>query len=207
MAGGQKGRNAASLDPPSLMSRLRGRVMTNNALISAMNIAHMTESELAKVCGVDPRTVSRWVVDETRVPRPTIRWRACEALGQEESVLWPDAVRSSIKSGPDREVQTVYPYRSACPRSAWKKLITTATDRLVFAGYTNYFLWLEQPNLGAALRRKVQQGCTVRFLIGDPEGDVTRHREVVEQNSLSVSTRIRVTLSELERLRPDSGVE
>lgn len=167
----------------------------------------MTESELARRCGVDPKTVSRWVADDARVPRPRLRWKASEALGKDESVLWPDAVKSAIKTGPDREVQAVYPYRSACPRSAWRKLITASRERLFFAGYTSYFLWLEHPNLGAALRRKAQAGCQVRFVLGDPSSPVTAHREAVEATSLTLSTRIRVTLSELEGLGKDSGVE
>lgn len=42
---------------------------------------------------------------------------------------------------------TVYPYRSACPKSVWRNLISAAGSEIVFAGYPNYFLWLEHPNL------------------------------------------------------------
>ncbi len=50
---------------------------------------------------------------------------------------------------------------------------------ITLAGYTNYFLWLELPNIRAVLRRKAESGCTVRFLIGDPDSETTRHREQV----------------------------
>ncbi len=181
--------------------------MPNEALRQAMVTARKTERELASVCGVDTKTVSRWVAEDGRVPHPRHRWAACEALGAEESVLWPDAIRSTIKTGPDREVLAVYPYRSACPKSVWRQLITSATTELTFAGYTSYFLWLEHPNLRLVLRRKAESGCQVRFLVGDPGSEVTRRREQVEGVPLTVGTRIRVTLDELDKLRAVPGIE
>ncbi|MFJ6730446.1 DUF5919 domain-containing protein [Streptomyces sp. NPDC091281] len=116
-------------------------------------------------------------------------------------MLWPAAAKKLVKAGPDREVAEVFPYRSACPSSLWRSLITKAERELTFAGYTNYFLWLEQARFGTALRRKAAAGCRVRFLVGDPESDLTRAREQEEDVALTLSTRIRVTLSELEKLQ------
>lgn len=181
--------------------------MPNVALREAMTNARMNEQALARHVGVDVKTVARWVAQDDRLPHPRHRWAACEALGADESVLWPDAIRSAVKTGPDREVAAVYPYRSAVPLSHWRKLITAATRDITFAGYTSYFLWIEQPNLGAALRRKAGQGCKVRFLVGDPGSEVTRQREEAEGTSLTVSTRIAVTLEQLERLRDVDGIE
>ncbi|MFJ1932513.1 MULTISPECIES: DUF5919 domain-containing protein [unclassified Kitasatospora] len=113
----------------------------------------------------------------------------------------------TLRTGPDREVVQVFPYRSAAPSSLWRSLITKAERELTFAGYTNYFLWLEQANLAGALRRKAQGGCRVRFLIGDPDSPVTRAREFEEGVPLTLATRIAVTISELERLRDVSNVE
>ncbi|WP_282202251.1 DUF5919 domain-containing protein [Kitasatospora fiedleri] len=167
----------------------------------------MTEAKLAEVCGVDGKTVNRWIVNPARVPRARHRWAACEALGEEEATLWPTAVRSALRTGPDREVVQVFPYRSAAPASLWRSLITKAQHELVFAGYTNYFLWLEQANLAGALRRKALAGCRVRFLIGDPDSPVTQAREAEEGVPLTLSTRIAVTMSELQRLRDVGNVE
>jgi len=47
----------------------------------------------------------------------------------------------------------------------------------------------------------------VRFLIGDPDSEATTRREAVEDAALRVSTRIRSTLAELEKLRGTDGVE
>jgi hypothetical protein len=169
--------------------------------------AKMTEQALARTVGVDAKTVGRWAARDDRIPHPRHRWAACEALGVDESVIWPDAIRTAVKTGPDREVAAVYPYRSALPASLWRKLITAASKDIIFAGYTSYFLWIEQPNLGAALRRKADAGCRVRFLVGDPDSEVTRERERIEATPLTVSTRIAVTLGELEKLRDVDGIE
>src|SRR5713226_6623609 len=159
---------------------VRGGTVPNAALAQAMADAQMTGPALARAVGVDEKTVERWVSQDGRVPHPRHRWAACAALGVDEEVLWPEMIRAAVKTGPDREIAAVYPYRSACPASLWRKLITNATSEITLAGYTGYFLWIEQPNLGAALRRKAGQGCKIRFLIGDPDSEVTRHREAVE---------------------------
>ncbi|GAA2149943.1 XRE family transcriptional regulator [Kitasatospora kazusensis] len=179
----------------------------NHALRRAMANAKMTETQLAEACGVDPKTIGRWITDPSRIPHARHRWAACEALGEEEAAVWPTAVRSALKTGPDREVIQVFPYRSAAPASLWRSLITKAQHELTFAGYTNYFLWLEQANLAGALRRKAQTGCRIRFLIGDPDSPVTRAREDEENVPLTLSTRIAVTISELARLREVGNIE
>lgn len=129
-----------------------------------------------------------------------------EVLGVSEAMLWPNVVRAAIKTGPDREIVATYPYRSACPSSTWAQLVSEARSELFFAGFTNYFLWLEQPAFHATLRRKAEAGCRVRFLLGDPDGEVTRQREQVEDVALTVSTRIRITLENLSKLLDVEGV-
>lgn len=181
--------------------------MSNHSLRQAMSSARLTERDLALRCEVDVKTVSRWLADEARVPHPRHRWAAAEALGVDESVLWPEAIRNTVKTGPDREIVSVYPYRSACPKSVWRSLITDAKSTITLAGYTNYFLWLEHPNLAKVLKRKAEQGCRIRFLIGDPDSEVTQRREETEAVPLTVSTRIRITLAELDQLKDVQGIE
>ncbi|MFC1413368.1 XRE family transcriptional regulator [Streptacidiphilus sp. N1-12] len=153
------------------------------------------------------KTVERWLADGERVPHARNREDACAALGVDEEVIWPQVVRDKLKTGHDRELVQAYPYRSACPSTVWGKLVADTTADLYFAGYTNYFLWLEQPNFAATLRAKLEAGCRVRFLLGDPEGEVTKQRETIEETALSVSTRIRITLESLRSLGPIEGLE
>jgi hypothetical protein len=181
--------------------------MPNDALRAAMAAAMLTERDLAELCEVDVKTVGRWLAQDDRIPHPRHRYAAAEALGVDQEMLWPDGIRRNIKTGPDREIVAAYPRRSDCPKSVWRSLIAEATREITLAGYTNYFLWLELPNLRNALRRKADSGCRIRFLIGDPDSDTTRRREALEDVPLTVSTRIRITLDELAKLGVAEGVD
>ena len=82
-------------------------------------------------------------------------------------------------------------------------LADVLVDVVTLAGYTSYFLWLELPNLCGVLRRKAKNGCRVRFLLGDPDSEATRHREAVEDVPLTVSTRIRIHARRAGQARRD----
>lgn len=140
--------------------------------------------------GVAPKTVERWPADAELLPHARNRVDACRALKVDEDMIWPKAVQERVKAGHDRELAHAYPYRSACPSTVWGELIAGASTDIFFAGYTNYFVRLEQPAFIETLRRKIASGCRVRFLLGDPDGEVTRQREVIEDVALSVGTRI-----------------
>lgn len=175
--------------------------VANDPLRRALTDATMTDRDLARACGVDLKTVERWIAHEERLPHQRHRWAVCEALGVDEAVIWPDAVRSVVKTGVDREITAAYAHRSAIPKSLWRRLVTTAAHEIALTGYTNYFFWLEHSGFGLTLRRKAEAGCRIRCLMGDPDSDVTRRREEAEGVALTVRTRIQVTLDELSRLR------
>lgn len=167
----------------------------------------VTREELARRVGVDVKTVDRWVDLPARTPHAPRRAAVAEVLGVDPGMLWPRAVRAAIKTGVDRELVSSYAYRNQCPPTVWSSLIDGAEQDVFFAGYTNYFLWQEQPRAAERLRAKAEAGCRIRFLLGDPESEVTRRREEVEDAVLSVSTRIRITLEQLRKLGPLPGLE
>lgn len=172
-----------------------------------MQSASMSPRQLALRVGVSGKTVERWVADAELIPHARNREDVSSVLGVDQDMLWPKAVKNRIKTGGDQEIVRSYPYRSACPSTVWGELTANAADDLFFAGYTNYFLWLDQPHFVATLLGKLDTGCRVRFLLGDPEGEVTRSRERVEEVALSVSTRIRITLEHIEKLGSHQGLE
>jgi transcriptional regulator with XRE-family HTH domain len=175
----------------------------NDALRSALAEARLTPRELAARIGVDEKTAGRWLAG--RVPHPRHRWATADALGVDEAMIWPDIAKTALKTGHDREIVSVYPYRSAIPKSLWRDLISDAQRQLTFAAYTSYFLWLDAvPNLRGILRRKLEAGASVRFLLGDPDSPVTRQREAIERAPLTVSSRIGVTFDQLVRLRAEA---
>ncbi len=169
--------------------------------------AGLTPARLARTVGVASKTVERWLSDPSRVPHQRTREQVADALGVDENVLWPKAVRSAVKTGPDREIVATYPYRNACPTSVWADLIDRADKQLVFAGYTSYFIWQEHPRMVERLRAKAEGGAVVRFLLGDPESPVTARREQEEGVPLTLTTRIRITLDALDRMGRPDGLE
>ena len=165
-----------------------------------------TPRQLAAQCGVSSKTVERWLKDEGWVPHQRNRRDACRVLGVTEDMIWPTA-QNRVKTGTDREIVHAYPYRSAAPSTVWAETADAASEEIVLAGYTNYFFWTQVPQFSALLRRKASAGCRVRFLLGDPEGEVTRRRERIEDVELTVGTRIRMTLRELSKLGDVTGIE
>lgn len=152
-------------------------------------------------------SVKRWLRDAGTAPHPGTRAEVAEFLGVSEEMLWPAAAKSIVKIGPDREVVSVYPYRSACPKAVWAELIESAKKEIFFGGYTNYFVFLDQPAFHRTLQEKIDQGVRVRFLLGDPASPVTRQREEIEDVALSVSTRIRIAQENLAKVGPREGLE
>jgi len=93
------------------------------------------------------------------------------------------------------------------PGELWERLIAEAKSEIFLGGYTNYFFWTERPRFSETLKDKAESGTRIRILVGDPEHEVTRRREQVENAPLTVSTRIRITLDELGKLGPVPGIE
>lgn len=179
----------------------------NTALRVALTDAGLTSRQLAGRVGVSRKQVERWLGDAELTPHARNRQDAARALGVDEEMLWPQTVKDRIKTGADREIIHSYPYRSACPSTVWSDLVEGAESEVFLAGYTNYFFWTQIPRFADVVRRKAGAGVKVRFLVGDPEGEVTRQREVIEDVALSVSTRIRITLEHLGRLGSLPGLE
>lgn len=178
----------------------------NERLLSAMDNAEMSKVKLAYRVGVSVKQVGRWVDDDV-TPRGQARGDVARALGVDEDMLWPQSIRNRIKTGDDLELVHSYPYRSACPSTVWGDLAADASAELLLSGYTNYFFWSQIPNFTNLVRRKAQEGVRIRFLLGDPEGEVTRQREIIEDAALSVSARIQISLKELSKLGPLPGLE
>jgi hypothetical protein len=174
--------------------------MPNDVLRRAMAERKMRPVDLATVALVDPKTVEAWLRDESRIPHRDARAAVAKALEESEMALWPQTVRAAVKLGPDREIVSVYPTRSAMPTSVWKRMIGDATSEIALCGYTSYFLWLQVPDLSATLRAKAKAGCRIRVVIGDPDSALTVRSEQTESTPLSTSLRIGHARNELEPL-------
>jgi len=122
-------------------------------------------------------------------------------LGVDEVELWPRAARAALKTGPDREIISVYPSHSATPAAVWQRLITDAVREIMLCGTSPYWLWYEVPNLTQTLRGRVEAGARVRVVIGIADDPMITADEVATGSPMTLSARIAQTRHVLEPLR------
>ena len=163
--------------------------------------AKRTEDALASVVGVDVKTVSRWLNENGRTPHPRHRYAACEDLGVDEAMIWPETVRGAVKTGPDREVLTVYPSHSSVPKAVWQKLVADAAREIVFCDTCSYWMWYDVADLTHILRAKAEAGCRIRVIVGKPDDDPVRADEAATDVPMTLTARIEQTKHLLQPLR------
>jgi transcriptional regulator with XRE-family HTH domain len=75
--------------------------------------------DLAEVCGVDTKTVERWI-NTGRVPHRRHRWAAAKRLSVDETYLWPDILKQDkgvrTAQANRSELLEIYPDRASVPR-------------------------------------------------------------------------------------------
>ncbi|HEU5129299.1 MAG TPA: helix-turn-helix domain-containing protein [Glycomyces sp.] len=123
----------------------------------------------------------------------------------DEALITELAQRVRRKS--TREIIDVYGRRSEVPDGVWQRLIGSARTTITLAGYTNYFFWTQHPTFDETIRAKLAAGVRVRVLLGDPDSEITRHREQVENAPMALSSRINMTLKALEGLKAEKNLE
>jgi hypothetical protein len=129
-----------------------------------------TVDDLALCCGVDVKSVERWL-SLGRIPHRANRWDAASRLGYEEDYLWPDAPgrdQARRLQASQLELVRLYPDRGSIPRETWHQLFGGAREEIAVLVYAA--LWLAED---AAARRlladQARAGVRVRLLFGDPE--------------------------------------
>ena len=135
---------------------------------------------------------------KVRVILPNVLRRA---VGMDEAMIWPEVVRSAVKTGADREVVQVFPSHSAVPTSVWQRLVAGAERELALAGATYEWLWYAVPSLNRVLRDKAQSGVRIRVVLSDPADPLIRADEQATAVPMALSTRIEQTRHLLEPLR------
>jgi transcriptional regulator with XRE-family HTH domain len=149
----------------------------NERLRTAMLRAGVTADELALCCGVDAKTVERWL-SPGRVPHRRHRWAAARRLGCEDDYLWPDAPgeTSARRADANRaELVRLYPDRGSIPREMWQHLLGDAREHIGILVYAALFL-AEDAGVRKLLAEQARAGVRVRLLLGDPASPVVAQR-------------------------------
>lgn len=171
--------------------------MANERLRVALDRAGLTNDAVARIAGVDPKTVQRWLAG--RVPHPRHRWAIAAQVEEDEDFLWPAARRARPSSdGTTAEIVAAYAYRSELDARRWWDLFVRAERQIDLLGYTLYFLPQQHPNLADLLRSKANKGCQIRIGVADPTSSNVQARDEEEHQAITLVARIQSTLGWLE---------
>lgn len=181
----------------------------NERLRTAMQRTNTTIDDLALCCGVDPKSVERWL-SLGRVPHRANRWDAARRLGYDDDYLWPEAPGRD-QSRRDRATQSemvrLYPDRGSVPRATWHQLFGDASEEIAILVHAGLFL-AEDPATGRLLAEQARAGVRVRMLLGDPSSALVAQRGEEEGiGPATVSAKIRNALSFLRPLATEGLIE
>ncbi len=156
----------------------------------------VTAQDLALCCGVDPKTIERWI-SPGRVPHRTHRWAAARRLGYEESYLWPEIRRSPARRAEAAcsELVCLYPDRASVPRGVWLRLMTSAAEHIDVLVFSGTFYAQTQPKVAAMLAAAAERGIEVRLCFGDPASDAVATRDREEGLGGTLAAKIRSALT------------
>ena len=177
--------------------------MFNERLKNAMIVAHMDVDKIARITGVDPKTVQRWL--NGRVPHPRHRWKIAETLREREEVFWPTESSSITTNDQTPEIISAYAHRSDLPPSAWWQLFSQAEKQIDLLGIALLFLPEQHPHLTELLRMKASRSCKIRIALANPQSDIVRMRDEEEQRG-TLAPRISTTLYHFRDILDVEGI-
>ena len=153
-----------------------------------------TTDDLALCCGVDVKTVERWI-SLGRVPHRANRWDAARRLGAEEAWLWPQAAEGRRDSAAHSELVRLYADRASVPRDTWLRLMAGARDDIAVLVMSGTFYSQTQPRIGRELASAAARGVRVRLCFGDPGSEAVATRDREEGLGGTLAAKIRSSLT------------
>lgn len=160
--------------------------------------------DLATTCGVEPKTVERWI-NTARVPHRRHRWAAAKLLTADETYLWPDVLESSQSRrgmATRSELVEVFPDRASVPRALWLRLLSEAQEKVDVLVFSGTFFAQTQPKIARLLTEAAGRGVEVRLCFGDPTTQSVEIRDREERLGGTLAAKIRSSLTYYQTL-PD----
>lgn len=189
------------------LSYMPATASPNERLRTAMQRTGTTIDDLAQCCGVDPKSVERWL-SLGRIPHRANRWDAARRLGYEEDYLWPDAPgRDRRDEATQSELVRIYPDRGSVPRGTWHQVLGAAREEISILVHAGLFI-AEDPVTRRLLADQGRAGVRVRMMLGDPSSALVAKRGEEEGiGTGTVAAKIRNALSFLWPLARDGLIE
>jgi transcriptional regulator with XRE-family HTH domain len=165
----------------------------NERLRSTLLRTGVSVEDLAACCGVDPKSVDRWISGD-RLPHRSHRWAAAQRLGVDETYLWPAVLNG--RAHPARsELVELFPTRAAVPRETWLQLMSSAAGNIDVLVFSGTFYAQIQPRVADALAARAAAGASVRLCFGDPASDAVAVRDREEGIGNTLAHKIRSALT------------
>ncbi|MHA6752242.1 helix-turn-helix transcriptional regulator [Dermacoccus nishinomiyaensis] len=149
----------------------------NTRLRAALDAAGLTRAQLAEAVEVDPKSVERWIT-RGRLPHAATRLRVAQAVGADETYLWPALVERP-DSGMPADIVQVWLSRDVVPGHVWQNLVDNTRERLDVLAFSGGFL-VETFRLAERVAAVSAAGGRVRIALGDPASPVVAERGVAE---------------------------
>ncbi|GAA1703008.1 XRE family transcriptional regulator [Nonomuraea bangladeshensis] len=165
--------------------------------------------DLAERCGVEPKTVERWI-NTGRLPHRRHRWAAAKLLSADETYLWPDVLESSqARRGraSRSELVEVFPDRASVPRELWLRLLTDAQERVDVLVFSGTFYAQTQPKIARSLAEAARRGVAIRLCFGDSSARSVETRDREEGLGGTLAAKIRSSLTYYRTLPELDGCE
>jgi transcriptional regulator with XRE-family HTH domain len=166
----------------------------NERLRSTLLRTGVSVEDLAACCGIDPKSVDRWISAD-RLPHRRHRWAAARRLGVDETYLWPEVLSGRASDPARSELVELFSNRAAVPRETWLQLMNTASERIDVLVFSGTFYAQIQPRVADALMVRAKAGATVRLCFGDPASDAVAVRDREEGIGDTLAHKIRSALT------------
>jgi transcriptional regulator with XRE-family HTH domain len=179
--------------------------VVNERLRTTLLRMGVTVEDLAACCGVDPKSVERWISAD-RVPHRRHRWAAARRLGVDETYLWPAALagRTDVAKS---ELLELFPSRAAVPRETWLQLMDSAAGNIDVLVHSGTFYSQVQPRVAAMVADRAAAGAAVRLCFGAPSSDAVAVRDREERIGGTLAHKIRASLTYYRPLIDVEGCE
>lgn len=168
-------------------------IPVNERLRTTLLRTGVTVENLAECCGVDPKSVERWISAD-RTPHRRHRWAAARRLGVDEAYLWPAALAGRSQAARS-ELLELFPARASVPRETWLQLLESAAGSIDVLVHSGTFYSQVQPRIGTQLADRAAAGVKLRLCFGDPASEAVAIRDREERIGGTLAHKIRSSLT------------
>lgn len=180
----------------------------NERLRTTMLRRGVRTEDLAAECGIDVKSVERWI-SLNRVPHRQHRWAAARLLDADEAYLWPSALKQGTRrrDASRSELVELYPDRASVPRETWLRLLNDARKSIDVLVHSGTFFAQVQPRIARMLAGRAQDGVQIRLCFGDPHSAAVSTRDAEEGLGGTLQAKIRASLTYYKALTEVENVE